>query len=366
MKQKQVLYIVLALIMATILMSGNVDAKGKEEVLTCNYEYNERSLTYKVYSDGTIELPFIDGEKEGTREWYHGYEFDSIFLSSMKTSTNKNICPTITIEESDTYYTVFNNSRTKEDCNGVCTTIASQEDNVQETIVLNSVGLYNSTNYFIPYFRLLSDGTKEWSIDGKIYANVNTKATLKVNNEEIKISLSEEFIDKLFVENIEIYRCVDEKQNYTFTTTSSTCPTNKLSDQDGQATSASSYHGSLGTNSEKITTTEDLEDWFEDDNVSNCGSGGILGDVNDPNSVAWLLQQLLNYLRALGPMIVIIMSGIEYTKVIISGDDDGMAKANKKLIYRLLLVAALFFVPTIVLALLDLFGYSNDPTCGLE
>ena len=92
----------------------------------------------------------------------------------------------------------------------------------------------------------------------------------------------------------------------------------------------------------------------------------MLGDPNDENSVAWLLQQILNYIRALGPMIVIVMSGIEFTKVIISSDDDGMAKAQKKLITRLILVAALFFVPTIVLALLDLFGMTNDPTCGLK
>lgn len=360
MRKKQVLYIALALIMAIILMPGNVAAKGKNEVLTCNYEYNGRSLTYKVYSDGTIKLPFTDGEKDETREWYHGYEFDSIFLSSMKTSTNESVCPTITIEESDSYYTVFNNPRTKEDCNGTCNTISAKENAVQETIVLNSVGVYNSTSYFIPSFRLLNDGTKEWSLDGKTYANVNTKANLKENDKVATITLSEDFINKLFTEEVEIYRCIDENGNYTFASNEATCSTNKLSEQDGQATSASSYHGSLGT------TTEDLEGWFEDDDVSNCGSGGILGDVNDPNSVAWLLQQLLNYLRALGPMIVIIMSGVEYTKVIISGDDDGMAKANKKLIYRLLLVAALFFVPTIVLALLDLFGYSNDPTCGLE
>lgn len=365
MRKKQVLYIALALIMAIILMPGNVDAKGKNEVLTCNYEYNGRSLTYKVYQDGTIKLPFTDGEKEGTKEWYHGYEFDSIFLSSMKTSTNESVCPTITIEESDSYYTVFNNPRTKEDCNGTCNTITAKENAVQETIVLNSVGVYNSTSYFIPYFRLLNDGTKEWSLDGKTYANVNTKANLKVNDEVVTITLSKDFINKLFTEEISIYRCIDEDGNYTFTSNEATCKTKDISEQDGQATSASSYHGSLGD--KDVTTKDDLDNWFGDDSsTSNCGSGGILGDVNDPDSVAWLLQQLLNYLRALGPMIVIIMSGIEYTKVIISGDDDGMAKANKKLIYRLILVAALFFVPTIVLALLDLFGYSNDPTCGLQ
>ena len=58
MKKKQVLYIAIALIFAVLIMPQIVGAKGNKEVLTCNYEYNESMLTYKVYSDGKIELPF--------------------------------------------------------------------------------------------------------------------------------------------------------------------------------------------------------------------------------------------------------------------------------------------------------------------
>ena len=120
------------------------------------------------------------------------------------------------------------------------------------------------------------------------------------------------------------------------------------------------------------------EKWYQNDSIflastvnkniqilADCNSS-ILGSPSDPDSVAWLVQQILNYIRALGPAIVVVLSGVEFAKVIVTSDDDGMKKAQKKLITRLVLIAVLFFVPTITIAVLDIFGMSNDPTCGLE
>lgn len=367
MKKKQVLYIVLALIFSVLLLPKSVDAQGNNKVLTCEYNYKNNELIYEVYEDGKVNLPFSDRENNIEKEWYHGANFDSIFLSSTKTSKNNAVCPTISIDETAKYITIYNNPRTEEDCNGTCTTLKAKNNAVEATVVLNSVGIYNDVRYFLPYFRLLEDGTKEWSIDGKTYGSIDENITLKTGKDEYNtITLSDDFKDSLFKENVNIYRCIsknDDKYVYTFTTSDKYCETKDLSEKDGQAFGASSYHGSLG---DDYTTKEQLESFFGDDNVNNCGAGGILGDPSDPDSVAWLLQKLLNYLRAIGPMIVIVMSGIEFTKVIISSDDDGMKKAQKKLITRLILVAALFFIPTIVIALLDLFGMSNDPTCGLK
>ena len=89
------------------------------------------------------------------------------------------------------------------------------------------------------------------------------------------------------------------------------------------------------------------------------------GDFTDENSVAWLLQQLLNYIKVLGPILVVVLSSIDFTLCIVNSDDDSMAKAKKKLGQRLILAALLFFVPTISMALLDIFGITADPTCGI-
>ena len=43
--------------------------------------------------------------------------------------------------------------------------------------------------------------------------------------------------------------------------------------------------------------------------ISDCaGQNAILGNVNDPDSVAWLLQKLLDYARVIGPFLVLILS----------------------------------------------------------
>ena len=112
----------------------------------------------------------------------------------------------------------------------------------------------------------------------------------------------------------------------------------------------------------------DTSKWNEGYNQpQNCsGDNSILGNVNDPNSVAWLLQQVLNYLKVLGPILVVVLSSVEFAKVIINSDDEAMAKAQKKLITRIILAACLFFIPTLVQAALDLFGFTSDATCGIE
>lgn len=99
--------------------------------------------------------------------------------------------------------------------------------------------------------------------------------------------------------------------------------------------------------------------------TQNCGESGLLGNVNDPDSVAWLLQKILNYIKVLGPFIVVVMSSIDFAKVIITSDDDDMKKAQKKLITRLLLAASLFFLPQLVVVLLNIFGITSNATCGI-
>ena len=100
------------------------------------------------------------------------------------------------------------------------------------------------------------------------------------------------------------------------------------------------------------------------DQEQNCSS--LLGDPTDENSVAWLIQKLLNYVQIIGPLLVVILSSIEFAQVIIKSDDEAMAKATKKLTTRLILAASLFFLPIIVSALLNVFGLTTDPTCGLR
>ncbi len=98
------------------------------------------------------------------------------------------------------------------------------------------------------------------------------------------------------------------------------------------------------------------------DNEQDCNS--LLGDPTDENSVAWLLQQIFNFIKIVGPILVVIISSVDFAQVIINSDDDAMAKALKKLGHRLMLAALLFFIPLLVEVALDLFGFTSS--CGLN
>lgn len=103
-------------------------------------------------------------------------------------------------------------------------------------------------------------------------------------------------------------------------------------------------------------------------NISDCGgSSGILGDVNDEESTAWLIQKLLNYLKILGPTIALILGSLDMGKAIVTSDDENMKKAQSRFIKRILAAVLLFFIPLFTQVLLGLFGITSDnATCGLK
>ena len=100
--------------------------------------------------------------------------------------------------------------------------------------------------------------------------------------------------------------------------------------------------------------------------MSCSGQNAVLGNVNDPDSVAWLLQKLLDYTRVIGPFLVLVLSSIDYVKAILMSDDDSLNKAHKKLITRLLLAGSLFVLPTLVGVLLNVLGFTSHEVCGLQ
>ena len=115
---------------------------------------------------------------------------------------------------------------------------------------------------------------------------------------------------------------------------------------------------------EEETESDDL---LADDveQVNDCKLG-ILGDPEDPNSVAWLLQKILNIARIAVCILVIILSSLDFSRAIINSDDKVMQEATKKLTTRIVLIILLFLAPTLVNVVLNIFGFTGDPTCGLR
>lgn len=115
-----------------------------------------------------------------------------------------------------------------------------------------------------------------------------------------------------------------------------------------------------------IGDVSNLNDDYNQDNLTCTGEDSILGNPDDENSVAWLLDKILTYTTLVGMILVVVLSSIDFLKVIVNSSDDDMGKAGKKLALRLIFAILLFFVPTLTNAILDLFGLTSDFTCGIQ
>lgn len=82
-----------------------------------------------------------------------------------------------------------------------------------------------------------------------------------------------------------------------------------------------------------------------------------------------MIKEILSWIRIIGPILVILLISLDLASAVMSQDNDALSKAQKKIIPRLIGTALLFFVPTIVRAILGLKGVndtlviSDDPLC---
>lgn len=117
------------------------------------------------------------------------------------------------------------------------------------------------------------------------------------------------------------------------------------------------------TNNKNTTNEKQNQNQTTDEEIKCEGKNSILGNINDENSVAWLINEILNYLKVIGPFLVLILSSVEFVRAILTSDDDSLAKAQKNLITRLVLAAALFLLPTLISVILNVFGITSNEIC---
>lgn len=385
------------------LIPYNTNALDKK-VLDCNYQVingngEKVDLQYQVYADGTVKLPFSDGSnyKGDKLTWYHGDKFNETFYGAFKISQSQVTCPSIYVQKNDLGITVYPKPVYKDSCSGECynVTVSSLKlsdwakkqkittKKVSATCSGSSMGFYNRKSYIFPYFRIYTDGTKEWSIDGENYVPLTNAISGKINsNEKFSITVNNSLINSIFNSKSlscpsKIYRCVnkvDGGYSYELSTSASACSSDELGTGDGQAFGSSYYGGAFGDRNEDSndSNSDPMDELRQDLNsskqITDCNS--LLGDPSDPDyeeSVAWLLQQILNYIKILGPILVVILSSMDFAKAIMMSDDENMKKSEKKLAIRLVLAVALFLVPTLVGVLLNIFGMTSDgQLCSLK
>ena len=106
-------------------------------------------------------------------------------------------------------------------------------------------------------------------------------------------------------------------------------------------------------------------------NGSGSGSGGgaSCGGFLTQDAVD-IIKEILGYFRILGPVVLIVMIGLDFGGAVIAQDSDAMKKASSKVVSRFIGVILLYFVPTLVRFILGLPGVqeaiviSDDPLCN--
>lgn len=105
------------------------------------------------------------------------------------------------------------------------------------------------------------------------------------------------------------------------------------------------------------------EQYKED--VTDCN--GVFGNPNNEDSTIYMIQRVLNYIKILAPLLVVLLSGFDFAKNTLSGDQDEMKKATKKLGIRLACAVGVYLAPLLTGFLINFINNSSiDPTCNIK
>lgn len=85
--------------------------------------------------------------------------------------------------------------------------------------------------------------------------------------------------------------------------------------------------------------------------------------IEREGSVGWILQKIFDYIKVIGPILVVLLSAIDFIKAILSSDEKVMKQAQSRLVIRLIAAIALFLLPTLIQLAMSLI---NQATCTLK
>lgn len=87
------------------------------------------------------------------------------------------------------------------------------------------------------------------------------------------------------------------------------------------------------------------------------GICGLLGNEN--SETVLILKKMYKYLKILIPILIIILSIIDFIKVVVTGKSDDMKKAIDKLVKRIIVAIVFILVPTIIQILINISGITS-------
>lgn len=75
-------------------------------------------------------------------------------------------------------------------------------------------------------------------------------------------------------------------------------------------------------------------------------------------SMAYLLSQLMLYIKIIVPILIIVLGSIDLFKAVVSSNEDEMKKAQKKFVKRIIAGVCVFFIPVLVNLLMNVLNNS--------
>ena len=101
----------------------------------------------------------------------------------------------------------------------------------------------------------------------------------------------------------------------------------------------------------------------------NVGCDEIFGSKSDPNSIAYLVNEILLYPKFIVPILLVLYGTLDFFKAVTAGKEDEMKKAQKTFVKRLIIGVAIFLIPAmmnVIMWLADMawkgLGYTS---CGI-
>lgn len=117
-------------------------------------------------------------------------------------------------------------------------------------------------------------------------------------------------------------------------------------EKNGQAIDQDTYYSEFKY--EGILDIEDIKELTCEDYES------VFGSKDDPDSIRYMLESVLQYVRIIVPILIILFGTLDFGKAVIAGKEDAMKKAQTDFIKRVLIGVAVFFVPLLVDVVMDL------------
>lgn len=375
MKKKSIYFVALFLISFVVLMPINVFAATQ-----CKYSWTSKLIG--LNNDGTtITGDFIlstgDNKKRLTTATSPITSRPAKFANKNGIALNSDgSCPSISIYVQNTSgnFKIYKN---KTNCkNGALTIDSRCSSNLKGTKLSGDTSNSDANNTGVQ-FELSSSSDSECKYVRKVVSS-STNKTQSARDISIKPKGSNKVKGTCSITSGHCTLSVDVPKKF-YSNKKFTCPKyiytkSEAYGKDGVNFKTTVYDtgGESDTNRSTIDSDGNVVNKTYTNNATLDGlnqkydSCSQLIDTQTEGSFGWLLQKILNYIKIAGPILVVLLSALDFIKAVASSEEDAFKKAQSRLVIRLVAALALFLVPTFVELLLGLINGITDPTCGLK